>query len=119
MATPDPWRAVTMGTIRRQPENSEARAVCLAARQRFNSATAVTHDGPDEHRRPIGLAAPRRATYRNQLYGAFSWMSSTAGPGWRGIELMVCSARRGPTPYSARRSMIGANMARSMESCWI
>jgi hypothetical protein len=34
-----------------------------------------------------------------------------------GIELMVCLASRGPSPISARRSMIGPNITRSMVSC--
>jgi hypothetical protein len=36
-----------------------------------------------------------------------------------GTELIVWSAKRGPIPMSARRSMIGANIARSIVSCWI
>ena len=37
-------------------------------------------------------------------YCSFSRMSSMAGPGCRGIELMVCSATRYPTPVRPRRS---------------
>src|SRR5262249_29283924 len=41
-------------------------------------------------------------------------MSSNDGKIDMGTRLIVCSAMRGPTPFSARRSQIGANMARSM-----
>src|SRR5438093_9480281 len=52
-------------------------------------------------------------------HGALSFMSSYEGNGDMGIDVMVCSVTRGPTPIRARRSMMGANIARSMVSCWM
>lgn len=43
--------------------------------------------------------------------------SSSGGNGCTGMVLIACSATRGPTPMSARKSMMGAYMTRSIVSC--
>src|SRR5262245_46669266 len=53
------------------------------------------------------------------LYGLFIRTSSQEGNGTRGSVSSVCSATRGPTPRSVRKSMTGANITRSTVSCWI
>jgi hypothetical protein len=46
-----------------------------------------------------------------------SRISSSGGNGCTGRLLIACSAPRRPTPMSARKSMIGAYMTRSIMSC--
>src|SRR5437773_2681445 len=70
-----------------------------------------------EPERRDGLAA--RGNRAGEAHGVLSRMSSYAGNEYMGIAFIVCSAMRGPIPMRPRRSMIGANITRSIVSCWI
>src|SRR5207247_2586843 len=70
--------------------------------------TAATGPAPD--------ASPRDG---DAGYWPLIRMSSEDGKGDMGTRLIVCSATRGPMPIRARKSMMGANIARSMLSCWM
>src|SRR5262245_50864134 len=75
-----------------------------------------------ERRGLVAAAADLELHEDPEVHGSYwllIFMSSYDGHTVIGTRLIVWSVIFGPTPISARRSMIGANIARSIVICWI